>query len=202
MLDAPYWTVTDRALGVFKDRGSAFHALAAPLHSAGDFAELLAEWVAEHRGARHHAWAYRLREPHDLVERSHDAGEPSHSAGTPILHSLQSAELLHTAVVVTRYFGGVKLGVGGLITAYRSAAELAIEGSTRLLVHPEREALLVLPYSLLGRMEADSQSEDLRWIDKTFDEVVTLRVRVRATSANRWAAYWDKCYPLTWSWVL
>lgn len=202
MLDAPYWTVSDRALGLFKDRGSAFHALAVPLAASEDFAGILAEWIAEHRGARHHAWAYRVREGSDLVERSHDAGEPSHSAGTPILHALQSAELQHAAVVVTRYFGGVKLGVGGLITAYRGAAELAIDAAPRQRVHPEREAVLVLPYSLLGRMEADAQRDDLRWVDRRFDEVVTLRVRVHATSAPKWAEHWDQCYPLTWSWVL
>jgi len=200
-MDAPYFSITHSVEGLFKDRGSAFHALVVPADSPEVFHEAIAAWVARHRGARHHAWAYRIRSAVSLEERSHDAGEPNHSAGTPILHALQSYQVQDVGAVVTRYFGGVKLGVGGLITAYRGAAEDALLQSERVLHHPETYAELELPYELLGRMEADATDPRIRWIARDFGEVVTLKVAVWAEAQQEWEAHWNQCYPLKWKWV-
>lgn len=200
-MDAPYYSLEQPSEGLFKDRGSSFHALVVPVDRPEDFHLAMAEWVAKHRGARHHAWAYRIRCGTQIEERSHDAGEPNHSAGTPILHALQSFEVQNVGAVVTRYFGGVKLGVGGLITAYRGAAEHALEQSDRVLRHPEIRAELVLPYELLGRMEADATDPEIRWLDRQFASDVTLTVAVRAQSRLRWEVHWDQCYPLKWRWL-
>jgi putative IMPACT (imprinted ancient) family translation regulator len=199
-MDAPYFTLAHPAEGLLKDRGSAFHALVVPIDSAEAFEEAMAAWVAQHRGARHHAWAYRIRGTH-LEERSHDAGEPNHSAGTPILHALQSFEVQDVGAVVTRYFGGIKLGVGGLITAYRGAAEDALKQSDRVLRHPEAFAELELPYELLGRMEADTTDPRIRWVARDFGTAVTLRVAVWAEAQHEWEAHWNQCYPLKWKWL-
>jgi len=177
-MDAPYFTLAHPAEGLLKDRGSAFHALVVPIDSVEAFEEAMAAWVAQHRGARHHAWAYRIRGTSHLEERSHDAGEPNHSAGTPILHALQSFEVQDVGAVVTRYFGGIKLGVGGLISAYRGAAEDGLKQSDRVLRHPEAFAELELPYELLGRMEADTTDPRIRWVARDFGTAVTLRVAV------------------------
>ena len=200
-MDAPYFTLAHPVEGLLKDRGSAFHALVVPIDSAEAFEEAMAAWVAQHRGARHHAWAYRIRGTSHLEERSHDAGEPNHSAGTPILHALQSFEVQNVGAVVTRYFGGVKLGVGGLITAYRGAAEDALRQSERALRYPEAHAELELPYELLGRMEADATDPRIRWIARDFGEVVTLNVAVWAEAQQEWEAHWNQCYPLKWKWL-
>jgi uncharacterized YigZ family protein len=200
-MDAPYFTLAHPVEGMLKDRGSAFHALVVPIDSAEAFEEAMAAWVAQHRGARHHAWAYRIRGTSHLEERSHDAGEPDHSAGTPILHALQSFEVQDVGAVVTRYFGGIKLGVGGLITAYRGAAEDALKQSDRVLRHPEAFAELELPYELLGRMEADTTDPRIRWVARDFGTAVTLRVAVWAETQHEWEAHWNQCYPLKWKWL-
>lgn len=161
----------------------------------------MADWVAQHRGARHHAWAYRIRTNQGLESRSNDAGEPSHSAGTPILHALQSAELQNVAAVVTRYFGGVKLGVGGLVTAYRSAAEDALGRALRTVHHPEALAQLTLPYELLGRMESDHEEPSIRWVAAEYTNMVTLTVAVWANTAAHWEGRWTNYYPLKWVWL-
>ncbi len=200
-MDAPYFTLAHPAEGLLKDRGSAFHALVVPIDSAEAFEEAMAAWVAQHRGARHHAWAYRIRGTSHLEERSHDAGEPNHSAGTPILHALQSFEVQDVGAVVTRYFGGIKLGVGGLISAYRGAAEDGLRQSERVLRHPEAFAELELPYELLGRMEADTTDPRIRWVARDFGTAVTLRVAVWAEAQHEWEAHWNQCYPLKWKWL-
>jgi uncharacterized YigZ family protein len=200
-MEAPYFTLAHPVEGLLKDRGSAFHALVVPIDSAEAFEEAMAAWVAQHRGARHHAWAYRIRGTSHLEERSHDAGEPNHSAGTPILHALQSFEVQDVGAVVTRYFGGIKLGVGGLISAYRGAAEDALKQSDRVLRHPEAFAELELPYELLGRMEADTTDPRIRWVARDFGTAVTLRVAVWAEAQHEWEAHWNQCYPLKWKWL-
>jgi len=200
-MERAYFTLKNACQGLLKDRGSSFHAWVFPAARPEEVQAQLAEWTALHRGARHHAWAYRLRGDFELEERSHDAGEPSHSAGTPILHALQSRELQQCGAVVSRYFGGTKLGVSGLIAAYRGAAEDALDQAERHQVHPERVALLELPYELLGRMEADAQDDRIRWVSRAFTDQVELRVAVWSEHAGFWAQHWDQCYPLRWKWV-
>lgn len=134
---------------LLKDRGSKFYAYAFPA-SSGEEAEALLQEVREaHHSARHHCYAYRTQ-PKAPVLRINDDGEPSHSAGTPIFHALQSAGLWDTGVVVTRYFGGTKLGVSGLIQAYRGAAEAALAESTLEDAYLENRLELRFPYELMA----------------------------------------------------
>lgn len=123
-----YKTIVKSGESLFKDRGSKFFGYVFPVHDEDEFKEKLAEIKTEHHQARHHCYAYRL-DPDEIRYRANDDGEPSHSAGTPILHALQSSEVIDVGAVVVRYFGGTKLGVSGLINAYRTAAEQAIENT-------------------------------------------------------------------------
>ena len=113
-----------------KTRGSRFIGVVAPA-ATPDAALAVVEDVrkAEH-AARHHGWAYRLG-PEEPAPRSSDDGEPSGSTGAPILREIESRDLFHTVVVVTRYYGGTKLGVGGLQRAYGEAAGLALDAARR-----------------------------------------------------------------------
>ncbi len=120
-----YRTLSERSEGLYKDRGSKFHAYAWPVHREDEIKKHLAFLRKEHRAARHHCYAWCLgRYPEHF--RVNDDGEPSGSAGKPILGQIRSFELAHVLVVVVRYFGGTKLGVPGLIAAYRGAAADAI----------------------------------------------------------------------------
>ncbi len=122
---ATYQTITESAQSLFKDRGSKFFGYAFPIASEENFQEQLDNIKKEHKQARHFCYAWRL-DPRSQRYRANDDGEPAHSAGTPILHQIQSRELYHVGVVVVRYFGGTKLGVPGLIYAYKQAAMEAL----------------------------------------------------------------------------
>jgi uncharacterized YigZ family protein len=109
-------------------KASRFHAVAAPVVDSEEAKALLVERQRAAFDATHHCSAWRL---HDGVWRANDAGEPAGSAGAPILAAIVGADLLDCAVVVTRYYGGTKLGVGGLIRAYGEVAALALEQAPR-----------------------------------------------------------------------
>jgi putative IMPACT (imprinted ancient) family translation regulator len=108
-----------------------------------------------HHGARHHCFAYRLGVEGETV-RSSDDGEPAHSAGTPILGALRSREITQTVAVVVRYFGGIKLGVPGLIEAYREATFAALDSATVV----ERDVLVACTLSF----PFDRIGEVMRWV--------------------------------------
>ncbi|MCH8554230.1 MAG: YigZ family protein [Schleiferiaceae bacterium] len=120
-----YQTITESAQSLFKDRGSKFFGYAFPVASEENFQEQLEEIKKMHKQARHFCYAWRL-DPRSQRYRANDDGEPAHSAGTPILHQMQSRDLYHVGVIVVRYFGGTKLGVPGLINAYKQAAMEAL----------------------------------------------------------------------------
>jgi uncharacterized YigZ family protein len=127
-----YRTIEDVAEGLFKDRGSKFIALAIPVRSEEEVKTELENLRKKYHDARHHAFAFRIGFKNHLY-RMNDDGEPSSSAGRPIYGQIISLDLTNILVVVIRYFGGVKLGVGGLINAYKSAAKDALSHATVII---------------------------------------------------------------------
>jgi uncharacterized YigZ family protein len=123
-----YKTVKEPAEGIFRDKGSRFIAYIYPVLSELEIKPILATLKTVHPKARHYCWAYRLGLDAGNF-RINDDGEPSGTAGRPILNCLLSAELTNVFVVVVRYFGGVLLGVPGLINAYKSSTVDAINHS-------------------------------------------------------------------------
>lgn len=113
---------------LFKDKNSKFYSYAFPIKNEEDVKIRIEELKKMHYSARHWCYAYQLGSE-TLRYRANDDGEPNNSAGMPIYGQIQSYELTNILVVVVRYFGGVKLGVGGLINAYRNGAQLAIENA-------------------------------------------------------------------------
>lgn len=131
-----YQTLKLPAEGYYMDRGSKFHAYAFPVTSEAEISELLLSMRKEHPKARHFCTAFRLF-PDASLERSNDDGEPSGSAGKPILGQLIKNNLTNVMVVVVRYFGGTKLGIPGLIEAYKTSTGTAIkpENIIQRIVH-------------------------------------------------------------------
>lgn len=121
-----YKTLKGTSEGQYKEKGSKFIGIAIKCEDEEEAKSLLAEWKNDHHQARHLCWAYRFGIKKDLY-RANDDGEPSNSAGAPILGQIQSYDLTNVLIGVVRYYGGTKLGVGGLINAYRTAAKEAIE---------------------------------------------------------------------------
>lgn len=121
-----YQTLNAPCEAIFKDRKSKFIAYAYPCDNVEDVQRYLTQLRSEHHTARHFCYAYIFGI--DKTDyRANDDGEPSNSAGQPILGQIQAFDLTNVLIVVVRYFGGVKLGVGGLMNAYKTAAKEAIE---------------------------------------------------------------------------
>lgn len=120
-----YRSIEAASEGLFKDNGSRFIALAYPVESEDQVKEIVAGLKKEYHDARHHCYAYRLGHRGDRF-RANDDGEPSGSAGRPILGQIDAAGLSDILVVVVRYFGGIKLGIPGLIRAYKTSTADAL----------------------------------------------------------------------------
>lgn len=123
-----YLTISKPSEGVYKEKGSKFLAYAYPVSSEDDIRGRIEELKKQYHDARHHCFAFILGFDGSQY-RANDDGEPNHSAGDPILGQIRSRELTNTLVVVVRYFGGTKLGVSGLINAYKTAAAEALENN-------------------------------------------------------------------------
>lgn len=113
---------------LFKEKNSKFYGYAFPIVSEEEVKPILEQLKKEHFSARHWCYAYQIGTD-KIYFRANDDGEPNNSAGMPIYGQVQSFEVTNILVVVVRYFGGVKLGVGGLISAYKTAAQMALEVS-------------------------------------------------------------------------
>ncbi|MDR0506788.1 MAG: YigZ family protein [Dysgonamonadaceae bacterium] len=141
-----YFTVSSCSEGLYKDRGSRFLAFACPVYTENEVKDCLQKLKKQYHDARHHCYACRLGVSGELW-RAVDDGEPSGTAGKPILGQLISHNLTNIAVFVVRYFGGVKLGVSGLINAYRSATVSAIQNAE--IVEKEDKDTLFLEFDCL-----------------------------------------------------
>lgn len=126
LFEDSYQEVVASSEGLFKDKGSKFIAYAFHVKDEDEAKSRIAEIKKKEYAARHHCYAYILN-PDKSAQRDSDDGEPSNTAGKPILGQILSNNLTNTLIIVVRYFGGVKLGVGGLINAYRNAAAAALE---------------------------------------------------------------------------
>ncbi|MHC1707530.1 MAG: YigZ family protein [Bacteroidales bacterium] len=126
-----YKTIAEKCAGVYREKASKFIALAYPVTTEDEVKEILKSVKKEYFDANHHCYAYFLGHDKD-ISRMNDDGEPSGTAGRPILGQIQSFDLTNTLVIVIRYFGGTKLGVSGLINAYKTSAREALSQASVL----------------------------------------------------------------------
>jgi len=166
MIDS-YRTLAGPAEGRITRKRSRFLAFLRPIDSASEVDEAIAEIRRAYRGAAHHCSAFRLGAMPELISRSDDAGEPAGSAGRPILQRLEQAELFDVLAVVVRYFGGTKLGIGGLIRAYGDATQEALTAA-RIIVRRVAVDVLI-------RFPADVNSGVMATIHRCGADVRTVR---------------------------
>ncbi|WP_296592230.1 YigZ family protein [Methylophaga sp.] len=141
----------------------------------------LRQLAAQHSSANHLAFAWRIRSAEGFItERFFDAGEPSGTAGRPILSPLQGEDLINTVVAVIRYFGGVKLGTGGLTRAYGNAAKQAIEAAGKLPWVEMAQFSLKIDYSQLQMLEYQLKQIKGRIIDQQFTDMVSVVIELPA----------------------
>lgn len=164
--------------GLFKDKGSKFLAFAYPVKTEEDIKTHLGALRKKYFDARHHCYAWMLGADKSRF-RAVDDGEPNHSAGDPILGQIRSASLTNVLVVVVRYFGGVKLGVGGLINAYRAAAADALSRASIVVEEVRREMDLMYDYTFSPEVMRLVKDFELNILDQDFSERGFMKVTVR-----------------------
>lgn len=143
-----------------------------------DLAKRIEELRVLHPKANHHVNAYRyLNDEEQLIEHGKDDGEPSGTSGIPCLKVLQGRNLINVAVIVTRYFGGTKLGTGGLVRAYSGAANAACDAAEIVDYIPQGEADLFAGFSDAGTLEQACAQDGITILDRQFDTVGT-RIRI------------------------
>ena len=175
-----YKSISSASEGLFKDNGSRFIALAYPVESEDEVREIVAGLRKEYHDARHHCYAYRIG-PAGSIWRANDDGEPSGSAGRPILGQIDSAGLSDVLVVVIRYFGGIKLGVPGLIRAYKTATADALCQATVIEKIAGSWYRIGFGYERMPQVMKVIKDLDLPQRNRNFDNSCSLEVRVRDT---------------------
>jgi uncharacterized YigZ family protein len=136
---------------LFKEKNSKFYGYAFPVSSEEAIKEHIENLKKEHFSARHWCYAYQIG-TEKIQYRANDDGEPNNSAGMPIYGQIQSFEVTNVLVVVVRYFGGVKLGVGGLISAYKTAAQMALEESAIIEKTIDKHFAVAFSYANMNKV--------------------------------------------------
>jgi len=183
LFDDTYRTIEKPAEGLFRDRGSKFLAFAYPLNNEAELKAVFAALKAEHPKANHHCWALRLG-INRSVFRLNDDGEPSGTAGRPILNTLLSKDLTNLVVVVVRYFGGTLLGVPGLINAYKTAAEDAINKAVIIQKTVNDVYTIQFDYLQMNDVMKVIKDDDLEIISQNFNTECSIQVSIRKTLVN------------------
>ena len=173
-----YKSISARSQGLYKELGSRFIALAYPVETEDEVRALLASVRNEYHDARHHCCAYRLGLG-GTVWRASDDGEPSGSAGRPILGQIDSAGLSDVMVVVVRYFGGIKLGVPGLIRAYKTATSDALSKAVTIEKTAGGWYRVGFGYDDMPRVMKLIKDMDLPQRNRDWADTCTIELRVR-----------------------
>ncbi|MDR0295487.1 MAG: YigZ family protein [Prevotellaceae bacterium] len=179
-----YKAITTPATGVFKDKGSKFLAFAFPVENETEIKQHIQQLKKEYFDARHHCYAYRLGLNGELW-RANDDGEPSSTGGKPILGQLLSLELTNVLVVVVRYFGGIQLGVSGLINAYRSATADALVQAQ--IVEKVAKEILTVNFSYLDMNQIMKlvKEEELEIISQHFDNECKIKLAIPLSKKDK-----------------
>jgi len=177
-----YATVAGRATIRFRIQGSEFIGHAAPVETVEDADGVIEDVRAEYSDATHNVPAYRVRTD-PFREYSSDDGEPSGSAGKPMLSVLRGRDLENVCVVVTRYFGGTELGVGGLVRAYSAATKDALDAAETVQRRPQRRFRVVVDYDDSGTVRGILESEAADF-EAEYGERVTFDVSVPLAEAD------------------
>lgn len=172
-----FHTISGSSAGEYKEKGSKFIALAFPVVSEDDAKARLTEVKKKYFDARHYCYAYILGADKSKF-RAYDDGEPNHSAGDPILGQIRSKNLTNVLVIVVRYFGGTKLGVGGLVTAYKTAAEEALNRTEVIEKQIEVRVSLRYDYKFTPEVMRLIKDFDLRIELQEFTEESHLNVSI------------------------
>ncbi len=196
MIDT-YKTIDVEGEGLYKEKGSKFISIAIPVQSESEIKIILERYRKQYYDARHVCYAYRLGYTENSPYRMNDDGEPSGTAGKPIYGQILSQEITNVLIIVVRYFGGTKLGVSGLITAYKAAALDAIQNTD--IVEKICTELLTVSYdfSLTNEAMRIVKDHNINVKGQTYDTACHLTVEVRLKNYETVKKAFVKIYGIT-----
>lgn len=191
-----YKTIEAPSEGIYKEKGSKFIAKAYPVKTEEQVKSIIEQLREEYYDARHHCYAYILGAKGEKW-RANDDGEPSGTAGKPIHGQLLSFNLTNTLVVVIRYFGGTKLGVSGLINAYKTAAHDALSNARIITRTVDAIYKVTFGYATMNEVMRLVKDLNLHLMDQQFDNTCFIRVRVRRSLENEFLSKCSKIESVT-----
>lgn len=169
---------------LYKEKGSKFFGYAYPIFTEEEAKEYIESLKKQHYNARHWCYAWQLGRRYEQY-RANDDGEPSNSAGMPIYGQLQSFDVTNILVVVVRYFGGTKLGVGGLVQAYKTTALMALESSKIVEKTIDETFILKFEYPEMNTVMRIIKDENLTVVNQKMELNCEFEISVRKKDANR-----------------
>lgn len=178
---------------LFKEKGSKFYGYAFPVTSEEEIKEHIEALKKQHHSARHWCYAWQLGKGYEHY-RANDDGEPLNSAGMPIYGQLQSFDVTNVLVVVVRYFGGTKLGVGGLIQAYKTAAQLALEKCNIVKKTIDETFTIKFEYPEMNTVMRIIKDEDLTITNQKMELNCEFKIAVRKKDATRIFQLFENTY--------
>lgn len=178
-----YKTIKIESEGLFKDRSSKFIAVAMPFTDEQTLADILTIFRKRHPKAGHHCYAYRLGTTGDTF-RANDDGEPSGTAGRPILGQIDSFGITNVLIVVTRYWGGTKLGTSGLKNAYKTAATLALEEAEIVLEIVKDRFRIEFEYGKMSQVMNAVKNSNFEILKQHFEESAFIEIAIRASESK------------------
>ena len=190
-----YKTIAKPSEGFYKDKGSKFYAFAYPLKKEEETKEILDKLRKQYYDARHHCYAYIMGFEKE-VSRINDDGEPSGTAGKPIYGQMLSYDVTDILIVVIRYFGGVKLGVRGLINAYKFAAADALSNARIVKRRIKDIYELHYDYHMMNKVMYLIKEEHLEQLETQFEIDCKVKLAVRKKDSEKIYQLFNKMYPL------
>lgn len=182
--DHSYYAPAGEKRITFNVQGSKFIASLFPLFSEDEAKEALNSVGMEYPDATHHTYAYRIGSGSTLIERSSDDREPAGTAGSPMLQLMQGKNVSDLLIVGSRYFGGTKLGIGGLTRAYRDCARLVLEEAKLVLKEPQKTFQLEMAYSDLGAVSRLAESLDATIAGIDYSDKVIMHLTLPARESE------------------
>lgn len=184
LFEDTYQTIEKRSEAFFKDKGSKFISIAIPVYSEQQAKDNLNDIKKKYHDATHHCYAYRLGYD-KLAYRTNDDGEPSGTAGKPIYNQILSKDLTNILIVVVRYYGGTKLGVPGLINAYKTSAKDALENSNIITKIVKEVYELSFGYELMNEVMKFIKDEKLEQTSHEFKDDCKIIISFRKSNATQ-----------------
>jgi len=192
-----YKTLSSPSEGtLFKEKNSKFFGYAYPISTEDEVKPILETLKKQHQSARHWCYAFQLG-TETVYYRTNDDGEPNNTAGMPIYGQIQSFSVTNVLVVVVRYFGGVKLGVGGLISAYRTSAQMALEASDIIKKTIDEHYTLKFGYQIMNKVMRVIKEKNLEIISQKMEMDCEMVIATRKKNASKVLEAFEQLYEVS-----